>query len=214
MNKNILEEIIKIRNQLHNLVSWLHIPISSLADQPTKGNKRMVKQMRYEAIGKTITAGLLQSLSVKTTNRDYVRTDGYKMRIHPASVYVEKRPPLIVCTEVLEINGNTFAVDVQAVELAWLMEIAPHLIQTHQEDLIHPWKNSKVGQYTVTTIGGMEIDRRYAGKHLPHHLINKAQRSNMAKDDQGRRVRKGKIKHRDRKNKNKGKRRQPKNSWG
>ena len=209
LNKHILEEIIKIRDQLHNLVSWLHIPITSIEDQKDELAKKEFGRITYEAIGKTVTAGLINSLAVKIGDREYVRTDGYKMRIHPASVWSDKRPPIIVSTEVLEIRGNTFAVDCQVVELPWLLEIAPHLVQTKQEDLIHPWKGIKVGEYRVTTIGGIEVERSYSGKHLPHHLINKAQRFEKDPDKKGRRSRKGKIKHRDRKNKNKGKRRKP-----
>src|SRR5690606_27031663 len=90
-----------------------------------------------------------------------------------------------------------------------LREIAPHLIQTKQQDLIHPWKGTKVGEYTITTIGGIEIERRYNGKQLPKHLVNEAKKSesHSTKFSSGGRMRKGKIKHQNRKNKNKGKRR-------
>ena len=209
LNKHILEEIIKIRDQLHNLVSWLNIPISSLRHNTDIIAKKELGRITYEAIGKTVTAGLLPSLAIKSSDRDYTRTDGYKMRIHPASVWADKRPPIIVCTEVLEINGNTFAVDCQAVEVPWLYEIAPHLIQTVQEPLVHPWKGTMVGMYTVTTLGGMEIERKYSGKHLPQHLINKAERQTTHPGRSTRASAKGKQKHRHRKDKNKGKRRQP-----
>ncbi len=209
LNKHILEEIIKIRDQLHNLVSWLDIPISSLKQNQHTVAKKELSRIMYEAIGKTVTAGLLPSLAIKTSDRDYTRTDGYKMRIHPASVWVDKRPPIIVCTEVLEINDNTYAVDCQAVEIPWLHEIAPHLIQTVQEPLVHPWKGTMVGMYTITTIGGMEIARKYSGKHLPQHLLNNASRQTTHAGRSTRSSAKGKQKHRHRKDKNKGKRRQP-----
>jgi HrpA-like RNA helicase len=211
LNKHVLEEIIKIRDQLHNLITTLNIPISTIDDLRGTTSKVEFGRIKYEAIGKTVTAGLLQSLAIKTSDRDYTRTDGYKMRIHPASVWMDKRPPMIVCTEVLEINGYTYAVDCQAVDYEWLKEIAPHLIQTKKEDLIHPWKGTKVGEYTITTIGGMEVGRRYDGQTLPKHLMNDARRDEVRPNREGRRSQKGKQKHMSRKNKNKGKRRIGKN---
>lgn len=218
LNHHTLEEILMIEDQLTNLVTWLEIPITSLRDEGPKEpgtqqsnqnseiiNRKSKFDKTYDRLGRAITAGLLQNLAVKISETDYARADGTTMRIHPGSVWADRRPSIIVYTEILQINGSTYAVDCQAVELEWLKDLAPHLIQTRQEPLKHPWKNTTVGTYTITTLIGQEIGRKYAGQKLPQHMIDQDQRQHDGQKPR----RKGRQKHQARKRKNIGKRRQP-----
>jgi ATP-dependent helicase HrpA len=216
LNHHTLREVTLIADQLLNLLEQLNIPITNLREV-AGANGSMVKpgnkiannsrptDTRYQLLGKAITAGLLQNLAVKKGEHDYVRSDGTAMRIHPASVWNDKKPPIITYTEILQINGATYAVNVQAVEWEWLEEIAPHLIQTKQEPLKHPWKDVEVGTYLVTYLAGQEVFRSYSGKKLPQHLIDQDLRhkGKKAKFHRG-------PKHQARKNKTIGKRRKSK----
>ncbi len=232
LNHHVLNEILLIMDQLENLVGWLEIPVTSLRDEesrskiqdPKKGKTRNSKletrnSSHYQVLGQAITAGLLQNIAVKKGNYEYQRADGTTMRIHPGSVWADRKPPIIVFTEILQINGSTYAVNVQAVELAWLESLAPHLLSTKQEALVHPWKGTVVGQYTITTLSGMEIGRQYSGKRLPQHLMNEDRRHHRDKNGKKEKEkprRKGRAKHEARKRKDKGKRRKasrPGESW-
>jgi ATP-dependent helicase HrpA len=215
LNHHTLREILLIEDQLRNLLGWLNIPVTSLTQisgaQGAKGPKSASKRggridLRYQLLGKAITAGLLQNLAVKKGETEYIRADGTTMRIHPASVWADRRPPIIVYTEVLEINGSTYAVNCQAVELEWIQEMAPHLITVHDQPLRHPWKDVQVGTYSIVSLVGQEISRTYSGKKLPQHLMDQGRRQG------GERLpRRGRNRHERRKNKTLGKRRQPKN---
>jgi HrpA-like RNA helicase len=177
LNHHTLNEVLQIADQLQNLLQQLDIPITSLSQTSSAGDKaNNWQKTQYQRIGRAITAGLLQNIAVKKGEHDYVRADGTTMRIHPGSVWADRRPDIIVYTEILEINGSTYAVNCQAVELDWIQELAPHLIQTEQQPLMHPWKGTQVGVYTITTLVGQEVGRKYSGKHLPQHMVDQGRR--------------------------------------
>jgi HrpA-like RNA helicase len=206
LNHHTLNEVMQIEDQLHNLLGWLNIPISALSQTTTTTSQQFDQvSTQYQRIGRAITAGLLQNIAVKKGDYDYIRADGTTMRIHPASVWADRRPQIIVYTEILEINGSTYAVNCQAVELDWIRELAPQLIQTRQEPLHHPWKGTVVGTYTVTSLIGNDISRKYSGKRLPQHMIDQEQRL----EGEPKKPHRGRNRHEKRKRKNIGKRRQP-----
>lgn len=217
LNYHTLNEVLQIEDQLRNLLIRLEIPITSLREERFRSapkfeeaQKRKNIDKKYQLLGRAITAGLLQNVAVKKGEHEYVRADGTTMRIHPASVWADRRPPIIVYTEILEINGSTYAVNCQAVEFEWIQELAPHLIQTRHQPLNHPWKNIQVGTYTITTLIGQEISRQYNGKRLPQHMIDQGRRHEKG----GQMPRRNRNRHERRKRKNIGKRRQPSREKG
>ncbi len=211
LNQHILEEIIKIRDQLTDLVNWLDIRITSVAEQTINLGRKEARKEEYQLLGRAMTAGLIQNIAARSGKYEYTRLNGHTMKLHPSSVWFKYMPDIIVCTEILEINGRRLAIDVQAVEYDWVQEIAPHMIRVRKEPLQSNFKGGVSGTYTVTYLNGVEVSRSFSrGKkgelvsleQLDSELRGNAGQSHGSSHDnnrKGRRSQKGKGKHKDRK---------------
>jgi ATP-dependent RNA helicase DHX8/PRP22 len=197
LNQHVLEEILKVRDQLRNLVEWMDIPITSLRATEQPAEKKQRRLGEYDVIGRAITAGLLQNIAAKGNDREYKRLDHGEMRIHPGSVLIKWMPKIIVCTEILEINGYTFAVNCQAVEYDWIQELAPHLLKSREHNLTHPWKGHVLGTYTVSYLCGTEVARRYSKESAAAaQQVIEMERDRVASEHRQRRHKKGGVRSR------------------
>src|SRR5690606_23408619 len=104
----------------------------------------------------------IQNIAARSGKYEYTRLNGHTMRLHPSSVWFKFMPDIIVCTVILEINGRRLAIDVQAVEPAWIEEIAPEMIKVRKEPLHHTFKGGVVGTYIVTYLNGVEVSRVFS----------------------------------------------------
>lgn len=161
LNHHILEEVLKIRQQLTELADWLGIQLTSAEEQFRSLGRKEARRGEYGVIGRALTAGLIQNLAARSGKYEYTRLNGHEVRLHPGSVWFKQLPILIVCTEILEINNRQLAVNVQAVDVEWLKEIAPHLLKIKKEPLHHTFKGGLAGTYTVVYVNGVEIGRQF-----------------------------------------------------
>lgn len=135
LNWKAIEELINIREQLRNILEGLGVKITSVAYRLPKDQFDLKEEEKKqgEAVGKAVTAGLIQNFAVSAGYRhSYRRTNGL-VHIHPSSSVFNPEPGFIVSDSVTTTSGpkgdKTWARDCQEVKAQWLQEIAPHAVQ-------------------------------------------------------------------------------------
>jgi len=131
-----LDEILKIHRQLAEILERRGIAISSIGYRKPRDEFALTDEEKRhgEAIGKAVTAGLLQNVAVFSGSfrNGYQRGRDYVF-IHPGSAIFRDSPRIVTSSVVVETT-KPYARNCQAVEVEWLQEIAPHLITTEASE--------------------------------------------------------------------------------
>ncbi|MCH8820907.1 ATP-dependent RNA helicase [Patescibacteria group bacterium] len=165
LNYRALEQLLNIRGQLLEILERLRVEVASVGYRKPKDrfDPSPEEKAQAEAIGKAVTAGLIQNLSILRRGVDYVR-NGDLVRIHPGSGLFSELPRLLTCDSIVKTKTRksgmmNFARSCQEVELPWVEEIAPHLLKTEVETT-PSWSYSPEEGYVYqrrTYLAGVEI---------------------------------------------------------
>ena len=165
LNYRALEQLLNIREQLLEILERLRVEVASIRYRTPKDrfDPSPKEKAQAEAIGKAVTAGLIQNLSILSRGVDYVR-NGDLVRIHPGSGLFSELPRLLTCDSIVKTKTRkggmmNFARSCQEVELSWVEEIAPHLLKTEVETT-PSWSYSPEEGYVYqsrTYLAGVEI---------------------------------------------------------
>jgi ATP-dependent helicase HrpB len=153
LNAKVLAEVDSIRSQLFKVLKHNNIH----AVQTYKSDK--------EAIGKSLTAGLIENLSEHYSRWKYkpVLKDFGELSIFPGSSLKDTTPEWFVCEEVYtNPKGNTFGRTLQVVKPEWIVEVAPQLVNKIKDRSFYEESTDSVVQ-----------DMRYYLKSTRTTLINK-----------------------------------------
>ena len=139
LNYRVLEELLNIRGQLLEILKRLRVEVISVGYRKPKDrfDPSPEEKAQAEAIGKAVTAGLIQNLSILSGGVNYAR-NGDLVRIHPGSGLFRELPRLLTCGSIVKTKTRksdmvNFARSCQEVELSWVEEVAPHLLKKEVE---------------------------------------------------------------------------------
>jgi len=123
LHSKVLNEVRQIRYQLFKILRQNGIEASESQDP--------------EAIGKSITAGLIENLMAHHSRYSYYRVKDGKtgFYIHPSSVTFKDNPNFFVAARIVETK-KVYAQIIQKVKPQWIREVAPQLTS---EEALKPY---------------------------------------------------------------------------
>lgn len=110
----------------------------------------------YEALHRSILAGLLGQVAKRAEGREYDATRNRKFALFPGSGPHKKPPPWIMAAELLE-TSRQFAVGVAKIEPLWVAEQADHLIKRSYSEPFYHRKSGQVMASQRLTLFGLTI---------------------------------------------------------
>ena len=110
----------------------------------------------YEALHRSILAGLLSQVAKRAEGREYDATRNRKFALFPGSGPHNKPPPWIMAAELLE-TSRQFAVGVAKIEPQWLSEQAGHLIKSSYSEPFYHRNSGQVMASERQTLFGLTV---------------------------------------------------------
>jgi len=110
----------------------------------------------YEAIHKSLAAGLLSQIAAFKEDRQYTAARGRQCRIHPSSALSRRGPKWLVAAELVETT-QLFARTVARIEPSWLEPLSEHLVKRQYSDPHWEKKRGEVIAKETLTLYGLPI---------------------------------------------------------
>ncbi len=177
LNHRSLDEILKIRRQLMDIIMLMGIEVTSVGYQKAVDRWELTdtEKSQVAVIGKAVAAGLMQNLAVSNGRFSYTwagakprsiwslsREEDTALYISRDSVLFHTPPQIIVCAGIQGVTTpkgkRNFARGCQKVEVEWLLEVAPHMVSVREGNPKPPgfmrveWTKSR-----TTTVLGQEV---------------------------------------------------------
>jgi ATP-dependent helicase HrpA len=115
LDQQIMEEIVRIDQQLQEIISDQGVPITNGA--------------KHSQLLTCVATGLIQFICVHTGRGSFRSLTAEKIDIHPGSVLFRERPEFIVAGEIVKTT-RTYARSVSPLERQWIKEINPGLAES------------------------------------------------------------------------------------
>ena len=113
-----LQFALEVRKQLVELCHNCGVRLDSSRDMDT--------------VRRALARGLFINVAQRTTEGHYVTLDsGQKCHIHPQSVLFNKKPEVVVFSEMVH-TSKTYIRGCSLVDVTWLQEIQPEYFRTHR----------------------------------------------------------------------------------
>ncbi len=109
-----------------------------------------------DRIHRALLAGLLGHVAQHQDDGDYLGPRNRKLRIHPASSLVNKRPRWIMAAELIDTT-RLYASQVAAIRPEWIEELGAHLIQRHYFEPHWQTRAGRVAAYERLTLFGLVV---------------------------------------------------------
>jgi len=122
----------------------------------------------YDQIHKSIAAGLVSHIAIKSEDGDYLVAKGRKAFMFPGSSLCKKKPDWIVCGELIE-TSRLFARCCAAIDPLWLESIADHLCNRSYTEPVFDAESGTVKAYEKVLLFGLPIVER---RIVPYGRIN------------------------------------------
>ena len=132
----------------------IYIQLKTLALE--LGMKLNDQQPEYASLHRSILSGLLTNIGFKTEHKEYTGAKQNKFYVFPGSHLFKKPPKWIVASEIVE-TGKNYARNVAAIDPAWLVDLASHLLSRSYFEP-HWQKNSgQVGAFEKISLFGLVV---------------------------------------------------------
>jgi ATP-dependent helicase HrpA len=116
----------------------------------------------YDSIHRTILAGLLSAVALRTGEHEYTGAGGVKFRLWPGSGLFQQRPQWVVAAEIVE-TSQRFARTVAVIDPAWIEPLAAHLLKRSYRDPHWHEKTESVMAYEKLSLFGLPVIERRTG---------------------------------------------------
>jgi ATP-dependent helicase HrpA len=121
-----------------------------------KGFRERSVPASYEALHRSIVAGLIGNVATKEDDGSYRATRNRQVWLFPGSVLFSKRPPWVVCHDIVE-TSRVYARTLAAIDPAWLESLAPHLLRRHYAEPHFDPETGFVRAFETVTLFGLPI---------------------------------------------------------
>ncbi|MEJ2045224.1 MAG: ATP-dependent RNA helicase HrpA [Reinekea sp.] len=120
------------------------------------GYKLNSEPANYEAIHKSLIAGLLSHIATHKEDRTYNAARGKSCVIHPSSVHSRRGPKWFIAGELVETTA-VFARTVAKIEPAWVEPLALHLVKRNYTEPHYEKKRGQVVAKETLLLYGLPI---------------------------------------------------------
>ena len=150
LDRQSMDEIIHVANQLASIVRELGIPVYEL---PAKFSETDAK-----AIVTCLSSGLIQYLCIRKKGSVYRTLTTDEVYIHPGSSWFTKPPMYLLAGEIVQ-TSRLYARTVSPIEEEWMKEIAPGLASIIRKKAVEKKEPQKKVKHTETvSIYGYRFD--------------------------------------------------------
>jgi len=122
----------------------------------------------YAQIHRSLLAGLLGNIGMKTEEGNYLGARGIRFWVHPGSGVGKKAGRVIVAAEITETT-RLYARCVGSIEIEWLESIGAHLVQRHQYGPHWEKKPAHVTAFERATLYGLPL---YANRRVHYGPVD------------------------------------------
>lgn len=112
------------------------------------------EEANYEAVHRSLLAGLLSRIAQKQEDREYLVARGQKAFVFPGSVLAKKGPPWLMTAELVETQ-RVYARTVAKIEPEWAEAIAGDLLKRKYFEPHWEKRQGRVVAYEQTTLYGL-----------------------------------------------------------
>lgn len=123
----------------------LHLICKELKEQDKKFVER-AEPASYEAVHKSLLAGLLSHMGFKQEKKEYLGARNRRFNLFPGSIVYKKAPKWVVAAELVE-TSQLFARVIARIDPTWAEKLAPHLIKKNYSE---PHWEKKRGEVVAT----------------------------------------------------------------
>jgi ATP-dependent helicase HrpA len=165
-----------IHQQLHSIAGDLGImhrsderrdlshlePLFSGEQETSKGevkDARVEKTPAYEAIHRSLLAGLLSNIGMRRDTPEYSGARTVKFNIFPGSGLFKKKPKWLMAAELVQTT-KLYARTCARIEAEWIESLAPHLIKKSHFDPHWSMEAGQVAAFERVMLFGLEIVAR------------------------------------------------------
>jgi ATP-dependent helicase HrpA len=143
-----MREWVDIYQQLHGVAGDM-----GLAHHQRRGER---KEASYEAIHRSVLAGLLSNVGMRRDTPEYSAPRAGKFHIFPGSGLFRKRPRWVVAAEVVQTT-KLYARTVAKIEPEWIEELAGHLVKRSYQDPHWSMEAGQVAAFERVMLWGLEV---------------------------------------------------------
>ncbi|WP_415906632.1 ATP-dependent RNA helicase HrpA [Neptuniibacter sp. QD72_48] len=133
----------------------LHLICKELKQQDDKFVERE-QEASYEAIHRSLLAGLLSHMGFKQENKEYLGARNRRFILFPGSVVYRKAPKWIIAAELVE-TSQLYARCIARIDPAWAEKLAPNLIKRNYSEPHWEKKRAEVVATEQVTLYGLII---------------------------------------------------------
>nr|WP_245795425.1 ATP-dependent RNA helicase HrpA [Thioalkalivibrio denitrificans] len=126
----------------------------SLAELELKQNQQPAEP---EAIHRSLLAGLVSQVGMKTERGDYLGARNRRFHIHPASGLFKKSPAWVMAAEIMETT-RVYARECAGIQPRWLETVAPHLLKHHYFEPHFEERRGTVAAFDRVTLYGLTVN--------------------------------------------------------
>lgn len=119
--------------------------------------KESKDEANYEAVHRSLLAGLLSRIAQKQEDREYLAARGQKAFVFPGSVLAKKGPPWLMAAELVETQ-RVYARTVAKVEPEWAEAIAGDLLKRKYFEPHWEKRQGRVVAYEQTSLYGLILN--------------------------------------------------------
>ena len=142
----------------------IHYQLQTTLKEIRQQSKRLpdvktVEDVDYDAIHKSLLAGLLSHIGTKTEDKEYLGVNGRKFKIFPGSGLRKKQPKWIMAASLVD-TSTLFARTVAKIQPEWIEGLAKHLITHHYSEPHWQKRTAQVAAYERISLQGLTINPR------------------------------------------------------
>ncbi|MDI3262094.1 MAG: ATP-dependent RNA helicase HrpA [Fulvimonas sp.] len=124
------------------------------------GDQEAAAARLYEAIHRSLLAGLPTQVGHKDEKGFYRGTRERRFQIFPGSALAKAAPPWLFAAQILDVGGRVWGLTCARVEPAWIEQQAAHLVRTSWRDPHWSRKRGAVIAYEQVSLFGLVLVER------------------------------------------------------
>jgi ATP-dependent helicase HrpA len=121
------------------------------------GLKENQQPAEPDALHRSLLAGLVSQVGLKTERGDYLGARNRRFHIHPASGLFRKAPAWIMAAEIAETT-KVYARECAGIRPEWLETVAPHLLKHHYFEPHFEERRGTVSAFDRVTLYGLTVN--------------------------------------------------------
>jgi len=146
----------QLQTTLNELRRSKNLRNSKTTRQQHLPNAKSAEEANYDAIHRSLLAGLLSHIGMKDEEQNYIGANNRKFLIFPGSSLRKTQPKWIMAASLVD-TAKLYARTVAKIEVEWLESAAQHLLSHHYSEPHWQKRASQVAAYERVSLYGLTI---------------------------------------------------------